>query len=207
MYETHFVFPHVFFLFFVFVFWRTPSYRKEVSDADGGGGGLTDTCLLYSSYRHYGKVIDRSDWFTDFRESVTFSARGKNSAASSSRAASSGGIRTSPRGKEPPQSANPSKSGKQKKGAEGGQDIGGGGRGGGGSGGGNDAGSEEEEEVIDPNGPEELRARFKHASDELAFLGYVQPYKRRRREDIGGRGPRGAVTRLVYAYTMQGGNL
>ena len=61
--------------------------------------------------------------------------------------------------------------------------------------------------MIDPNGMEELRTRFKHASDELAFLGYVKPYKRRRREDVGGTGPRGAVTRLVYAYTMQGGVL
>lgn len=59
--------------------------------------------------------------------------------------------------------------------------------------------------MIDPDGKDELRARFKHASDELAFMGYVQPYKRRRKEDVGATGPKGAVTRLVYAYTMQGG--
>lgn len=58
-------------------------------------------------------------------------------------------------------------------------------------------------------GPAELRARFGQASNELAFLGYVKAYKRRRRDEGGGAGagPKGAVTRLVYAYTMEGGGL
>lgn len=68
--------------------------------------------------------------------------------------------------------------------------------------------SGEEEEVIDPSGEVEVQTRFKHASDELAFLGYVQPYKRKRKEDMAGAsGPRGTVSRLVYAYTMEGGVL
>lgn len=53
--------------------------------------------------------------------------------------------------------------------------------------------------------PAELRARFRHASSELAFLGFVRPYKRKRKQDEGLRGPKGAMERLVFAYSMQSG--
>ena len=71
-----------------------------MSDA---GGGLIDACQLYSSYRFYGKTIDRADRF-NFRQSVAGSAPRQKSAASAL-IASSGGVHR--RGKIAPRSASP----------------------------------------------------------------------------------------------------
>ena len=62
---------------------------------------------------------------------------------------------------------------------------------------------------VDPTGGAELLARFEHASDQLASMGYVRPLKRRKKleERGGGPGPKGAVTRLVFSYTMEDGSL
>lgn len=70
----------------------------------------------------------------------------------------------------------------------------------------------DEEVVIDPTGGAELLARFEHASDQLASMGYVRPLKRKRLETEGGGkakapGPKGSVTRLVFSYTMEDGAL
>lgn len=67
---------------------------------------------------------------------------------------------------------------------------------------------------VDPTGGAELLARFEHASDQLASMGYVRPLKRRkmleekeRRRGGAQLGPKGAVTRLVFSYTMEDGAL
>ncbi|CAM9638276.1 unnamed protein product, partial [Ectocarpus sp. 6 AP-2014] len=76
------------------------------------------------------------------------------------------------------------------------------------------AGVRDEEGAIDPTGGAELLARFEHASDQLASMGYVRPLKRRKRPEAeggGGKGqapgPKGSVTRLVFSYTMEDGAL
>ncbi|CAN0300371.1 unnamed protein product, partial [Ectocarpus fasciculatus] len=71
----------------------------------------------------------------------------------------------------------------------------------------------EDDGVIDPTGGAELLARFEHASDQLASMGYVRPLKRRKRLEAEGGvrgkapGPKGGVTRLVFSYTMEDGAL
>ena len=64
------------------------------------GCGLSDACLLYTSYRRYGKIIDRSDWFTDFRQALAESA--PNYPAAPTGVFPSGG--NSPRAKKHPTS-------------------------------------------------------------------------------------------------------
>lgn len=162
---------------------------------------VLDICALYACYRGHGKSIDRSDWFFDFRDEVA--GHGENvdnnniddnlrEARAGSKAASTGKDK-----------------GKRK------------GRGGGGDGcsGCNESGPSDGVPV-DPTAGVELLARFEHASDQLASMGYVRPLKRRRRLDegrgvqrrgkgkgTGGLGPKGAVTRLVFSYTMEDGAL
>lgn len=144
---------------------------------------LADVCLLYSRHRSHGKIIDRSDWFNDFCKSV------KESKVNS-------GVQDNKR--RAPERRNGDKPSEHSQaGARDGLEV---------SAVAVDSSSGTAGNV-DPSRPSEMRARFGHASNELAFLGYVKAYKRRRREEGRGAGPKGAVTRLVYAYTMEGGAL
>ncbi|CAN0410417.1 unnamed protein product [Hapterophycus canaliculatus] len=158
---------------------------------------VLDICALYSCYRGHGKAIDRSDWFFDFRDEVVQPANEKNERnahTTETPAASKGG------GKE---------RGKRRGNVPAGRGSDGGGRGTG------DGGDRGDEGGVDPTGGAELLARFEHASDQLASMGYVRPLKRRRRleEGRGGgkgkkeQGPKGSVTRLVFSYTMEDGAL
>lgn len=140
---------------------------------------VLDICLLYACYRGHGKTIDRSDWFVDFRDE-TVKHKKKVAGAPKRKSKATGRPKSSERG------------------------------GGGADPAAADAG-------IDPTGGAELLARFEHASDQLASMGYVRPLKRRRNLELerGGRGkgkgegpgPKGAVTRLVFSYTMEDGEL
>ncbi|CBN79460.1 expressed unknown protein [Ectocarpus siliculosus] len=155
---------------------------------------VLDLCALYSCYRGHGKTIDRSDWFLDFRKEA-LKHKTRIPAAAKATAPSTGG--------------------KTKKKSSRSREISGGAGGGGvqtsSKGGG---GVPDEEGAIDPTGGAELLARFEHASDQLASMGYVRPLKRRKRAEAeggGGKGqapgPKGSVTRLVFSYTMEDGAL
>ncbi|CAB1100283.1 unnamed protein product [Ectocarpus sp. CCAP 1310/34] len=172
---------------------------------------VLDLCALYSCYRGHGKTIDRSDWFLDFRkEALKHKTRIPPAAKATA----------------------PSKGGKNKKQSFRPREIPGelgaysgvshvfvqaapGGAGGAGVQTSSAAGGgvPDEEGAIDPTGGAELLARFEHASDQLASMGYVRPLKRRKRPEAEGAGkgqapgPKGSVTRLVFSYTMEDGAL
>lgn len=163
-----------------------PTNRKEMSREQP----VLDICALYSAYRGHGKAIDRSDWFFEFRDEVV--NRKKKSDNNDANTTASKG-----RGKGRKNSALSGKVSAQ-----------------GGSGRGSADDNDADEGGVDPTGGAELLARFEHASDQLASMGYVRPLKRRRRLDGGNagkgkkaQGPKGAVTRLVFSYTMEDGAL
>ncbi|CAM9223025.1 unnamed protein product [Pylaiella littoralis] len=171
--------------------------RKEISKEQP----VLDICALYSSYRGHGKTIDRSDWFADFRDETV-----KHRTATTPTELSAG-LRTKSakwEKKKKDKTCRPSKSSGRVSTDGGKVAAGGGGAGAGGDDG--DAGG-----GVDPTGSVELLARFEHASDQLASMGYVRPLKRRKnleREGRGrGAGPKGEVTRLVFSYTMEDGAL
>lgn len=152
--------------------------RKEMSEDQP----VLDICLLYSCYRGHGKTIDRSDWFVDFRKETLQHHKNhnkKNNANAKMNA--SNGSNTAGRSRSP------------------GVGVGGGGA------------ADEGSSCVDPTGTAELLARFEHASDQLASMGYVRPLKRRKKLDekraVEAPGPKGAVTRLVFSYTMEDGAL
>ncbi|CAM9481637.1 unnamed protein product [Choristocarpus tenellus] len=169
---------------------------------------LSDTSTLYSTYRLHGKVIRRSEWFSDFQEARADGAAkarnallGESSNTNPSTFSSSSNCNFKKRRRRDSatsiMSAIPSK--------------------------GTTSRTQERDEDL---------ARFAHCSQELAFLGFVKPNgrggKRRQRADpvadsgegssvvcSGSRGaaevvgdclegPQGIMSRLVFAYTMEG---
>lgn len=173
---------------------------------------LSDTCLLYACYRGHGKVIERSNWYTDYRETVVRHHRQQlkrhHEQQTGNASAEATGLFTIVQ--EDAESTGTK--GTRKRSARilkraataidhGDAEQGDGSRAGNGS-----ASNGRENTTRCPPAAD-LRARFNHASNELAFLGYVKAWKRRRRDKARGQGPKGAVTRLVYAYTMEGGAL
>lgn len=140
---------------------------------------VLDICLLYSCYRGHGKTIDRSDWFTDFRKETLKHNKNHNKTNSN-------------------QANTKAKAAKGSNKAGRSRSPGGG-------------GAPDDGSSVDPTGNAELLARFEHASDQLASMGYVRPLKRRKKLEERRRGeapgPKGAVTRLVFSYTMEDGAL